>query len=321
LNQQNISMAITDPFIPVRVLDALLEAGVPFVVLHGESLLGTSKLASDVDLAVGMPVVRALERISLPLRSVGLRAALLWPYDLGGTTSVFFATAGGEEGAQIDFLYDPKGRGRYGLRSLVILADSRPGLRYPVPKLIDQQLYLLRKRTCKSQSERAEKELADLAASTSFEERAERAKRLFSPVAATALVRLMQGVDWPARASANRPVQNALRRALRLLHPVGLWVELIGPERPASEEARALEARFSRWLVRTGRRRRPRGFGGLGWWLQEVLPVRLRAGLYLSWADTPGRPRADLTLSVDDGDGVDRLAVAIVDAYVEKSVR
>jgi hypothetical protein len=318
---QIISMPITDPLIPLRVLDALLEAEVPYVVLHGESLLGSSKVASDVDLAVGLPVAQVLERISGALAKLGLRAAVLWPYDLGGTASVFFATAGGEEGAQIDFLYDPGGRGRYGLRSLAILADARIGVRYPVPNPIDAQLYLLRKRTCKYQTEGAKREMAELAALTSLEMRTARAKQLFSPVAASAMVRLMQGVEWSPRGTINRSVQNALRRAHRLIQPVGLWVELIGPEGPASEKALALEARFSRWLLHTGRQRRPRGIAGLGWWLQKVLPVRLRAGLYLSWAKAPGRPKADLTLRLDDGDGVDRLAIAIVDAFVGKTAR
>lgn len=313
-------MPITDPVIPLHVLESLTAAGVRIAVLHKEELLGTPDLNSDVDLAVEVPVAEALRRISAALEVIGLRAALLWPYDLGGTTTVFMTTANGDEGAQIDFLFDPTGRGRYGVCTGMMLGNLEPGRRFPVPSAVDQQLYLIRKGACKGQPDRVEAGLAELATLTSTDEAVARAQVLFSPRASGEMVRLLGGGETSAKPAPNRPIGNAWRRAGRVVRPIGLWAEIVGSEELASADAAKLEHRFARWLVHTNRGRRVQGAAGILWWIGQVAPVRLRPGLFLSWAEAPTWPPADVTFSAPGPEGLDRAASAIVDAFASKNL-
>jgi hypothetical protein len=314
-------MPITDPAIPLQVLEALTVADVRFAVLHKEELLGSQELNSDVDLVVEVPAGEALSRTSTALRNLGLRAALLWPYDLGGTTTVFMTTPNGDEGAQIDFLFDPTGRGRYGVRTDVMLGNAETGRRFPVPSAVDQQLYLIRKGACKRQRDRVEAGLAELAMLSSADEAAARAQVLFSPRASGEMVRLLGGGETTAKPAPNRPGGNALRRAGRVVRPIGLWAEIVGSEELASAEAARLEHRFARWLVHTNRGRRVEGAAGILWWIREVAPVRLRPGLFLSWTEAATWPPADVTLAASGPEGLDRAATAIVDAFASKNLR
>jgi hypothetical protein len=312
-------MPITDPAIPLQVLESLTVADVRFAVLHKEELLGSQELNSDVDLVVDVAATEALHRTSTAFQNLGLRAALLWPYDLGGTTTVFITTPNGDQGAQIDFLFDPTGRGRYGVRTGMMLGDVVTGRRFPVPSAVDQQLYLIRKGACKGQPDRVEAGLADLARLSSTGEAVARARDLFSPRAAGEMVRLLGGGAATAKPAPNRPVGNAWRRAGRVVRPIGLWAEIVGSEELASAEAARLEDRFGRWLVHTNRGRRVQGAAGLLWWIRQVAPVRLRPGLFLSWAEAATWPPADVTLAASGPQGLDRAATAIVDAFAYKN--
>ncbi|HKY47916.1 MAG TPA: hypothetical protein VJQ79_08050 [Acidimicrobiia bacterium] len=312
-------MPITDPAIPLQVLESLTAADVRFAVLHKEELLGSRELDSDVDLVVDVPAPEALHRTSSAFEDLGLRAALLWPYDLGGTTTVFVTTSNGDQGAQIDFLFDPTGRGRYGIRTDVMLGDVGTGRRFPVPGAVDQQLYLIRKGACKGQPDRVEAGLAGLARLSSTGDAIARARVLFSPRAGTEMVRLLAGGATTAKPAPNRPVGNAWRRARRVVRPIGLWAEIVGSEERASAQAARLEDRFGRWLVHTDRARRVRGAAGILWWIRQVAPVRFRPGLFLSWAEAPSWPPADVTLAAPGPEGIDRAAAAIVDAFASKN--
>ncbi len=314
-------MPITDPTIPLRVLEALRSAEIRFVVLHKEPLVGTSDLNSDLDLVAAMPAPAALDLVRETLRADGLRVAVLWPYDLGRTATAFITTTNGDEGAQIDFLFDPMGRGRYGVRTEEVLRRAISGVRFPVPDPIDQQLYLTRKGACKNQRDRVQEGLVGLTSLTSADEAVYRARQLFSRSAAFEMIHLIRGSASVKSVRPSRVVGTVWRWFGRVRRPVGLWAELVGPEAAAEVGAGLLERRFSRWLVRTGRGRRVAGGLGVFWWLRQVAPVRLRAGLFVSWARQASWPPADLTIQTGGEGGLDEMASAIVEAFVTRAKR
>jgi hypothetical protein len=104
------------------------------------------------------------------------------------------------------------------------------------------------------------------------------------------------------------------------VRPIGLWAEIVGSEERASAQAARLEDRFARWLVHTDRARRVQGAAGILWWIRQVAPVRIRPGLFLSWAEAPTWPPADVTLAAAGPEGIDRAATAIVDAFASKNL-
>ena len=312
-------MPISDPSIPLRVLDVLCEAAIPFAVLHGEELIGSDTLLSDVDVVVGQPVSAVIGGILEGIEAAGLRIALRWPYDLGdGTSSVFFTTPNGDQGAQVDLLYDPRGLGRYGLRSNAILNDSVPGRRYRVPSELDRHLYLLQKRLRKHQLGRAVTEQERLVDAFTAREGVERARILFSADSRDRIIATLEARETRLRFRLPSTVRNLPRRLGRIRRPIGFWVELVGSDEVAERLASALESRFSRWLVVTGRGRRPSGGSVIPWRMWAVSQVRLRAGLYVSWTSVPRSPRADLTIHLQDGDDLESLAPRVVAAMAER---
>lgn len=290
------------------------DVGVEFAVLHGEERIGSLGLDSDLDLAVGSKPRAIAQKVSGAFSARGLVTALVWPYDIGGSASLFVSTADGSAGAQIDMLYDPEGRGRYGVRSQVLLERRRQGIRYPIPASLDQDLYLLRKSRAKGQAERVARILS------SFEERSrasaarERAQQLFSPQVAAEVV---NELDRGRRRRAVRPLRrvgNLARLVGRIRRPIGYWVELIGADQEPVDAAADLDKRLGAWLVKVDSGSRPAGrFANFGWWLRVVTPVRLRPAVFISSSIGPQRrPAPDLTLFVGADADVTDLAKRIV---------
>jgi hypothetical protein len=302
----------------VRVLDVFNEAAIPFAVLHGEELIGSDSLRSDVDVVVGLPVSTVIARVLKSIEAAGLRIAVRWPYDLGdGTSSLFFTTPNGDQGAQVDLLYDPKGLGRYGLHSNAILDNSVPGKRYRVPSELDRRLYLLQKRLRKHQLGRVAAERERFVGSFTAREGLERAKTLFSPDSRNRIIAALETGATRARFQLPSTLRNLPRRLRRIRRPIGLWVELVGSDEVAEQLAGALVSRFGRWLVVASRGRRPVA-GSTVPWLWAVSQVRLRAGLYVSWTTVLRLPRADLTIQLEDVDDLESLAARIVADMVER---
>ena len=131
----------------------LRDAGAKFAVLHDYEELESDRI-SDVDIVVGQDprtVIRATESM---WRERGLLPIILWPYDIGGTATLFLATPDARDGVQLDMLHDPCGVGRYGVRSEILLqfVEERPIS--PVVDSAARLLYLWQKRTTKSQADR-----------------------------------------------------------------------------------------------------------------------------------------------------------------------
>lgn len=323
-SRARLQLPISNPDIPVKILEALTEAGVRFVVLHGEEKIGTADLDSDVDLAVDLVPRAIVEQVTPGLEDRGLLVALIWRYDIGGSASVFVTTRDGSAGAQIDMMYDPHGRGRYGLRTDVVMANQRPGIRYPVPAPLDQALYLLRKARSKGRTFLVEQILSGFESEGSDANARERARELFSPGVAADVV---NEIDRGSRRRAIRPwrgVATVGRLIGRVVQPIGYWVELAGNSSKSAVAASELTKRFGVWLVRVETSSRPAGqLASVGWWLRKVMPVRMRPAVYISATGAPPgrRPSADMTLAVDPDQDVADLAGRIVAGMAARTLK
>src|SRR5438552_15767372 len=142
-------MATSSGRLAAAALDALAASAVRFAVLHKEDLVATEAIESDVDIVVAGDPMAVLGGALPALHGAGLHPVAFWPYDVARTGTIFLATADATEGVQLDMLSDPKGEGKYGVRSAVLLARAVPGLRWPTISREHRLLYLLRKRSVK----------------------------------------------------------------------------------------------------------------------------------------------------------------------------
>ena len=296
-------MPISDPDIPVTFLNVMTEVGVPFLVLHGEDRVGTPLLTSDLDLVVDVSPTVALNRVRERLYERGLHTVLIWPYDLGGTCGIFLASkteAAG--GAQIDLLFDPRGCGRYGIKSRALIENGEVRETFPVPAPLDQELYLLRKAACKGKQEDLRASVSRLSRSGQLEGARERVPALFSRAAAKDVLRLLGAHDRLVSRFSIRPIRtlaNIDRIARRVLNPSGYWIELVSAEDSVIEVASELEDAFSGYLLRVMKGPRPTRMVEMGpWWITRVLPTKIRAGMFISWASTSRWPNADITIPI-----------------------
>ena len=295
----------------MRVLDLLAASDVRFVVLHNEELLGTPALNSDVDLAVDRGANEVLQILKPGLTRNNIVAALVWPYDVGGGASCFFARTDGSGGAQLDMVYDPNGRGRYGLRSSEIIAERIKGARYPVPEPLDRLLYALVKSRLKGELEQVGINLGRIEASFQKSSARARAEQLFSPATATLIRGMLEHREARQIVRPTRWIRSVARILKRLRRPIGSWIEIVGPRTQAEMLGKQLEARMAPWLVTAGCGARPTGPREILWWLIRVVPIRWRAGIFVSWsAQAPHFLRPDLALPIADIDFLTRTAIA-----------
>lgn len=292
-------MATTSPQLAFSALDAMREAGVRFALLHGRDRLLDGEV-SDVDLAVSVPVASVISRTRPIWGAGGLLPVVVWPYDVGGTATVFLTTEDAGEGVQLDLLHDTDGRGRYGVRS-EFLVDSADASTLPSVSKASELVYLWRKRTIKGQ----QGELASLS---------EQARRLHYPDLAETSAAITGSVSTAEHlvegVPSVRPIQPPLiSRAIRIGHrvaaPVGFWAHTLD-ERVAED----LVARFSRFLVRVGIEPVPQVGGRMVWWVSHVQPVRVRPGLFASFGPAPRWPNPDVVVASDDPREAARLVTA-----------
>lgn len=306
-------MPITDPSLPGQFLDALETAGVNFVVLHREGEIGASSLDGDLDIAVATPPDEAIEKAQPILTASGLNPVIRWPYDVGGTVAFFVATEMARDGMQADLLYDPRGLGRYGVKSDALFEHAKPGERYPVPDPLDQGLYLISKRWRKGQSSNWFREVEAVRRLSNGNRAIERARRLFAPDTADLILDLMNG-ELPKHRSAPFRWQQLRRIIDRAIRPVGFWVELIGPEERVRELVDRLTTRLERWVPHTGSGKKPEGTAAYIWWLVKVIPIRVRPGIFLGYSETCTRPSPDLRIEWHSELSLDQTARAIMSA-------
>jgi hypothetical protein len=292
------TVATTSSRLANDVLTALTEAGVRLSVLHGEEDLVAGDVGSDVDLVVEAPLADALDATLLEgLRERGMFPVIHWPYDVAGAATVFFTNDDASEGVQIDTLCDPEGRGKFGVRTDVLLARTEPGKAWPRVDPLYSLLYQLRKRHWKRQQERIPPLVARLGTHSLEAVSAAAAEMFVDPDTVLALAAGSDPTRLP-RESTTYPARNLVRRLSRLVSPIGAWVEFSGPG--STKAADLAVERFARFLPIAARANRPAKLAAPAWWLRQVAPVRWRPGLVAGVAHQPGG-LADIEIAVQEG--------------------
>jgi hypothetical protein len=221
------------------VLDVLDRRGVEYAVLHAAERIRAGTVASDLDIVVAGDPGILIAGLVDELRDVGLTPVMDWNYDLGGTRTVFLAADGGQDGIQLDLLADPEGRGRYGVRSNLLLAGRHFDGRLPVLAARDEVVYLLSKRLIKGDRRR----VAELVAAASADpEVPSRVAQLLVPSVATAVRAVLDGRRAKPPARPGRRLATGVRLARRFSRPVGFWFHIT--DRRVAEEVRDRVARF-----------------------------------------------------------------------------
>lgn len=147
-------MATTSPELATDLLRAFTREGIDYALLHGAAQLQARGPISDVDVVIGN-----VPKVSVPVAiriagAVGLYPVAVWKYDVGACT-LFLVTDAMEQSVQLDLLYDPHGRGKYGLRSPALLGGAYTENGLSMVSQVDETLYLLRKRIVKRDFNRA----------------------------------------------------------------------------------------------------------------------------------------------------------------------
>lgn len=269
------ALATSDPQLAITALDALERVGVSFAVLHREGATAHGLATSDVDIVADRPAVEALRAVTPSLVSEGLAPIMVWPYDLGGTASIFFSVEDASAGAQIDILYDPKARGQYGLRSESALAVARQGERWHRLSSPHETAYLVRKRAAKGERS----ELVRMATEVADVQEVLRAAGEIFTDESVEVVRKWSVDPNTTPLAAPRP--RRLGRVLkRIRFPVGFAIVMEGEVEEGVEE---ISNRFSKFLPLVTLQPCPKpGPGRLSWYATDVGPVRWRAGLVIA---------------------------------------
>lgn len=136
------------------VLAALEDAGIRIAVLHDESTIAAGPPTTDIDIALSVSGYEALWAIADRLANQGIFFVGLWPSDVD-TVNVFLFRPMAGDGFQLDMVHSPHGDVGYGFNTGLLLRDAVRGTKYPVPSLLDQALYSMRKDYVKGRQEGA----------------------------------------------------------------------------------------------------------------------------------------------------------------------
>lgn len=260
-------MATTSGQLALEAVDAVAAAGLRFSVIHEEARLAEGSVSSDVDLVIDRPVGALVRTVAAAWVGRGLWPLIVWPYDVGGTGTVFLTTADAGDGVQLDMLFDPRGRGQYGAMSGEILARSEEGIRFPAVSPGAAAPYLLSKRLRKGQHDEA----GVLIRSVGRDELARSVGQILTGPMEARVRAYLGGDDFRPRR-----VPTIGRLVGRLARPVGGWVTVAGDT--SFHVASELADRFGRFLPRS----EVVELAGFGSWLRGVAPVRWRAGVVFS---------------------------------------
>lgn len=273
-------MSTTSAGLGRAAVAALVDCEIALALLHVSDLPANEAPFSDVDLVVGVPPRTILSLAAESWAARGLHPIIAWPYDVGGTMSVFLASPDARDGVQLDMLYDLRGLGRYGIRSDGALTMSEPGDFVPTLAEPARLVYLWRKRGVK----------ADPRARESLQKRArsidshalERAS-----IALTGSPGVADEILGRARSKSSRPPRAVLARLERMYarskHPVGFWVHT-----ESTVVATELERRLSRILRPVAIGSPPGRLARPFWYVGRVASVRFRPGVFISVG--PGCP-------------------------------
>lgn len=285
-------MATTSSPLAASALDAMRSAGVTFALLHGADQLSEERF-SDLDVVIDRDPVWVITASKASWDEAGLRPVVSSHYDLGGT-AVWLTTQDASEGVQLDFMFDPLGRGAYGLRSRELLETEADEGAFPQVSTEATLIYLWRKRGIKGQEERLT-ELREAGVTV------DRDRLLDLSDALTGSARTAREILGELPPSSARrpfhPVRELGRLVSRVRHPIGFWAHA-----SSREVAVDLSSRFGRFLVSASCTATPPISAQPMWWLREVLPFRLRPSLVTSWGRLPIVLSPDEVLEAQDPD-------------------
>ena len=297
-------VGITSGALARDLIDAIVADGLPFAILHRRDDLQQGKVGSDVDLVIAAPTRIFISGMKDPLTRLGLVPILVWTYDSGGS-SVFLASATAADGIQLDLLYDPRGLGRYGIRSEELLEERFLVDGWPSLNRRAEIVYLLRKRLVKENKQAALALRRDFLAE-GVEEMKAIVERVLTPDAAASVNDYVAGHRqtgrWP-RSLLRRTAPELRRIWKRLVNPIGAWIHVAGShEREVSD----VVGRLRRFIPHTGR---GTPMGSLWYW-RECAPVRWRAGVFVTWGFLDQAKKPDLVITnIESGDDIARSIV------------
>jgi hypothetical protein len=282
-------MATTDRCLALASLEGMRTAGVRFALLHGRERLLRGDL-SDVDLVVGEDPKSVVRRSWSSWATCGLTPIVVWPYDIGGTATVFLATPDASAGVQLDLLYDRNGVGRYGVKSPPLLASADSSAPLPVVSDSASLIYQWRKRTVKRQTARL-KPLEEMANRTDRETLLSTCEAISGST--TAAYQMLEGRSTVGRQwIPSHPEKRAIRLVQRLSEPVGFWAHA-----GSSAVGAELACRFSRFLPCATTQPTPTLPRQLVWWATTIMPIRLRPGVFVSTGRLPRYRIPDIVLA------------------------
>jgi hypothetical protein len=254
-------------------LAGLDAAGVRFALLHGYEQLETDSI-SDVDIVVAEDPRVVIKKAVAPWEERGLVPIIIWPYDIGGTVTLFLATRDAGGGVQLDILHDPDGVGRYGVRTDALLRHVEERPLAPTVDRPARLVYLWQKRTGKDQADRAD---ALRSEASRFEP--ETLRSLSQEI--TGSTRAARGLIGSGAMTRSRQkpalIARVSRLATRLRHPIGAWVHV-----SVDDVGDELVRRLSAHLVVVRAARLPSWVRQWLWYPVEVAPVRYRPGVFIS---------------------------------------
>ncbi|CAB4786783.1 MAG: hypothetical protein F2735_00525 [Actinobacteria bacterium] len=235
-----------------RLLRALETQGIRYAILHGAEDVMGSETFSDVDTLVDRDPREIVRTLLLDDSIADMRLVMLWPYDFGSYTS-FWINGDASKGVQFDMLRDPLGRGRYGLRTDVVLGaveiasgepSAEPFVWEPKSILLAHKLtYLLSKRLVKGNHAEAGRISASLDALLGADELKVLTEEVLSKKMKLAVTQFRQG-RVPGRSFSLRRLWLArisVRTLRRIFVPVGTKVRLSAE----TEVLRSVAERFN----------------------------------------------------------------------------
>jgi hypothetical protein len=259
-------MATTSSDAASKAVVAIQGTGVRHAILHGEGDLVRGEVDSDVDIVADRSVHEVVRGVAGQWQALGLYPIIVWPYDTGGTGSIFLTTLDARVGVQLDILHDPEGRGRYGVRSDLLLSAAHAGAEFTTVAPAQRSAYLLAKRISKGQTSEA-RQLVELVSPAEVD------LDVLRPDVANVVRSFMESGSihdgWKRNPSPGRLLG-------RLRHPVGAWVELAADD--SENVAAELISRFGLFLPHAVHIPGPH----LGAWMTSVAPIRWRAGIVAS---------------------------------------
>lgn len=266
-------------------------------MLHGLDQLLDGGPVSDIDVVVRIEPDNLVAITKKTFVSRGLFPLVAWPYDLAGTTTVFYSLLDASQGVQLDFLHDVAGSGRYGLRSDNLLALSTSHRQVPTITEPARLVYLWRKRSRKQQWSLL-RDLREEAKTVKLEQLVDASLAITG--SAEVALELVDDNRSVSKSSLSHPWLRTRRIATRLRSPIGFWAHIAN-----GAVASQVAARFGSILPHAIFGEVPTSsFNRRQWYLKSVLPIRLKPGIYVSFGRVPDNLRPDLILdsvaSVDD---------------------